>query len=80
MTMNDNQVSELWTSSMTLEERRKVAWAECNEITSREYKKYLEATNPARDKLFATLKAIDAEADEIIRRHLPTGSPQKDQP
>jgi hypothetical protein len=63
---------------VTLRERRKAALDKCSIVTNREYTKYLEATESAREEYFAELKRIDEEAEAALRR-LPE-SPEADSP
>jgi hypothetical protein len=51
---------------MTISERRAAALDKCNEVCHREYMKYLEATQDARNEYAATLKQIDDEADGAL--------------
>jgi hypothetical protein len=63
---------------MNLSERRKAALDKCSIVTNREYTKYLQATESAREEYFAELKRLDEEAEAALRR-LPE-SPKVDAP
>lgn len=63
------------TKQKTIAERRMEAVEKCSDACHREYGKYLDATQAARDEYFATLKQIDADADQGLMALTETKEP-----
>jgi hypothetical protein len=59
----------------TVGELKEAASKKCNEICNREYAKYLEATQAARDEYFDLLKQFDSIPAET-KNPLPVSTPK----